>query len=75
MDDVEREQIRQWAAAWKRVAPQLEEIKRRELRDIDTMEALAALEPAFNHATRTLPPRESSGLIEMQRLFAKIRNR
>ena len=50
----------------------LEAVRQQEVRDMDTRKALASLESAFNYATRTLPPRESSGLIEMQRYFSKL---
>ena len=38
----------------------------------DRMQVLALLEPAFNHAVRTMP-RPSSGMVEMQEWFAKLR--
>jgi hypothetical protein len=37
------------------------------------LKVLAALEGAFNHALRTMPPRASSGLVEMQKWLAKLR--
>lgn len=33
---------------------------------------LAALKDAFNHAIRSLTPRLSSGLVEMQRYLSKL---
>jgi hypothetical protein len=71
----EREQIRRWVKQWEAAAPRLEEIRRREIRELDTQRVLAILEPAFNHAVRTLPPRPSSGMVEMQRWFAKLREK
>jgi hypothetical protein len=47
-------------------------IRRREIREADNLKVLAMLVGAFNHALRTMPPRESSGLVEMQRLLAKL---
>jgi hypothetical protein len=69
----EREKLRRWAKAWDEAGPQLEEIRRRELETLDPVKALALLEDAFNDAIRRNPPRPSSGLVEMQRLFAKLR--
>jgi len=69
----EREAMRRWVGTWKRAGPELEAIRRKEIEKIDVREHLAALEGAFNHATRTLPPRETSGLVEMQKWFAKLR--
>ena len=69
----ERKMIRRWVETWEQAAPRLEAIRRREIRDADNLKVLATLEGAFNHAVRTLPPRPSSGLVEMQEWFAKLR--
>lgn len=71
MDD--RETIRLWVEAWNAAGPQLEAIRRSEIRQLDNLAALETLESAFNHAVRSLPPRPSSGLVEMQHWFAKLR--
>jgi hypothetical protein len=68
----EREMIRLWVETWKAAGPELEAIRRREVREADNLQVLAMLEGAFNHALRTLPPRPSSGLVEMQAWFAKL---
>lgn len=65
--------MRRWVETWKQAGPELEEFRREEIARIDPVEALASLEELFNHAVRSLPPRESSGMVEMQRLFAKLR--
>ncbi len=70
MDD--RETLRLWVQTWKEAGPELEAIRHREIRDADNLKVLAQFETAFNHAARTMPPRESSGLVEMQRWFAKL---
>ena len=69
----EAETIRRWARTWKEVGPELEQIRLREVRDEDNLLSLKLLARAFNHATRTQPPGESSGLVEMQRHLAKLR--
>ncbi|MFN0166253.1 MAG: hypothetical protein ACKV22_07460 [Bryobacteraceae bacterium] len=68
----ERETLRRWVQTWKEAGPELEAIRRREIREADNLKVLALLEGAFNHAARTMPLRESSGLVEMQRWFAKL---
>ena len=68
----EREMIRRWVETWKRAGPELEAIRRREIREADNLKVLAALEDAFNYALQ-LPPRPSSGMVEMQRYLAKLR--
>jgi len=69
----ERAMIRAWVKTWQEAGPPLEAIRRREIREADNLKVLATLEGAFNHAPRTMPPRPSSGLVEMQRWLAKLR--
>ncbi len=71
MDD--RAAIQRWVEAWRQAGPELEAIRRREVREADNLVVLSQLSGAFNYATRTMPPRESSGLVEMQRYFARLR--
>jgi hypothetical protein len=69
----EKEMVRQWAQTWKEFGPELEKIRLREVREEDNLLSLKLLARAFNHATSTQPPSNSSGLVEMQRYFAKLR--
>jgi hypothetical protein len=69
----EREMMRRWVETWKRAGPELEAIRREEIRNLDPLKVLPLLEDAFNHALRQLPPRPSSGMVEMQAWFAKLR--
>ena len=69
----EREITRRWVEIWNEAGPKLEAIGREEVRNADNVKVLALLEDAFNHALRSLPPRRSSGLVEMQAWFAKLR--
>jgi hypothetical protein len=69
----ERETMERWVRTWKEAGPKLEAIRRREIAEADNLKVLALLEGAFNHALRTLPPRPSSGLVEMQMWFSKLR--
>jgi hypothetical protein len=65
--------IELWVRTWKEAGPRLEAIHCREVQEADNLKVLASLEGAFNHALRTLPPRPSSGLVEMQKWLAKLR--
>jgi hypothetical protein len=67
----ERETLRRWVETWKEAGPKLDAIRRREIREADNLKVLAMLESAFNHA-RTLPPRPSSGMVEMQKWLVKL---
>jgi len=46
--------------------------RRKKLRNLNVQEALAALEDEFNAALK-LGPKKTSGLVEMQKWFAKLR--
>jgi hypothetical protein len=71
MDD--RDKIRRWVQIWQQAGPEIEAIRVREIREADNLKVIASLESAFNHATRSMPPRASSGMVEMQAIFAKLR--
>ena len=68
----ERELMRRWVETWKRAGPELEAIREREIRQADNVKVVAMLESAMNFAVRS-PARSSSGLVEMQKLLAKLR--
>ena len=53
----EREAMRLWVRTWKEAGPELEAIRRREVREADN---------------RSLPPRRGSGMVEMQKWFARL---
>jgi hypothetical protein len=57
----------EWAAHWKRVSPMLEARRREELRNLTDEEAGERLESLFPLALATMPPRRTSGLIEVRR--------
>ena len=67
--------MRRLVRTWKEAGREREAIHRREIREADNLKVLAALEGAFQHALRTLAPRPSSGMVQMQEWFAKLRRR
>jgi hypothetical protein len=67
-------ETRIWVTAWKRAGPALQAIKRTELRRLKTAAAIAQLEDHFAYALRTAKPTKTSGLVEQQRLFKKLRH-
>jgi hypothetical protein len=69
----EKEMIRRGVETWNSAGPELERIRLRETRDEDNALSLMLLARAFNYATSNLPPSDSSGLVEMQRHMAKLR--
>lgn len=66
--------MRRWVETWKQAGPELAAIRREELKVADNVRSLEMLESMFNHATRTHPPRVTSGMVHMQELFSKLRN-
>jgi len=67
-----REQLRRHIDTWRAAGPALEEIRLRELRALDTCEAVRQIFGSF------LPPANpgrnaTSGLVEQQALFARLR--
>jgi hypothetical protein len=69
----EKDANRRWAQTWKEFGPELEKMRLREVRDEDNLLSLRLLARAFKHATTSHSPEESSGLVEMQRYLAKLR--
>jgi hypothetical protein len=70
MDD--REALRRSVKTWQEAGPELDAVRRKEIREADNLKVLAILEGAFNHALRTLPPRTTSGLVELHEWLAKL---
>jgi hypothetical protein len=69
----ERERLREWVQNWKELGPILDAIRQQEIREADNVAGLRQLGRAINYATRTAPPRQESGLVEMQICLAKLR--
>ena len=64
---------REWARTWKAAARELEAVRRAEIKSADTAAAIFALDDAFRSTLASLSPRSSSGLVDMQRLFQRLR--
>jgi hypothetical protein len=57
---------------WRRLGPELEKIRKRELQDISTPQALQNLSGAFEDCRRRFKPRPTSGLVQQQAWFRKL---
>ena len=72
----EPEHLRQWVDTWRRAEVKLEEIRRREIQALvtlaDTQEAIRQLFGTGKSIDK-LPQRISSGLVEQQAWFARVR--
>lgn len=69
----ELQAARRWVAGWKKAGPRLERIRAGEMARCDVQRALAALEDSFLSSMRHFLPGSSSGLVEQQRYFRKLR--
>lgn len=75
MNPAEKEQYRRYVEGWKRAGPELERIRREELRVLDTRREVAGMDALVDIALRHGRPRETSGLVEMQRWFMEFARR
>ena len=62
-----------WIETWARAGPKLEEIRRRELREMSYEDRTKAMADLFQIGPLLGKPREASGLVEQQRQFQKAR--
>lgn len=65
--------VREWVETWNETGKALAEIRREELRHISTQQALLNLAGAFEAARLRGVLRPSSGLIEQQAAFRRLR--
>ena len=68
-------QGRQWVRTWQRAGPELDRIRREELRAADAYAAIARLLGPASYHEPPRAPKPTSGLIEQQRLFLKMAGR
>jgi hypothetical protein len=66
---------KKWVETWERAAVQLERIRRNEIRELDTYQAISLLCHDADYTKPPYAPKPWSGLIEMQRLFKKAAGR
>lgn len=67
--------LKRWAETWERAGRELERIRREELARMTDDDVRRAISDLFSGASTTdLEPSTTSGLVEQQRLFAKLRD-
>ena len=71
----DEERLKAWVRNWQVVGPELERMRREDIRRANTQESIMLFDLAFKAALRNTPPRTTSGLGEMQRLFRKLPRR
>jgi hypothetical protein len=69
----QRELLRQWVDTWRQAGGELDDIRRREIESVDTQEAVRQLFGTGDFIDNP-PPRTTSGLVEQQAWFARLRS-
>jgi hypothetical protein len=69
----EKAALRAYAARWRRAAPLLEAQRDEDVRRTDTPSAIVAFTRLGRQALTQSPPSDTSGLVEQQRIFRKLR--
>jgi hypothetical protein len=58
---------------WRHAGPELERIRRNEIRNADTQQAIKFFDGMVTEVLKTQPPRLTSGLVEQQAIFHRKR--
>lgn len=66
---------RRWAEVWNQAGQSLEQIERQRLRSFRYEDHVTEIDELLELAFRFAQPRSTSGLVEQQRWFAKLRKR
>jgi hypothetical protein len=66
--------LRDWVETWARAGPELEAVRRREIAALTDEDIRQILQNLFSvPLSAPSPPRSSSGLVEQQHWFARLR--
>lgn len=74
MTNEDRTQLQEYVARWQRVGPLLEQQREEDVRSSNTVVDVASFGRLWIEAVRACPPGSTSGLVEQQRLFTKLRH-
>jgi hypothetical protein len=66
---------KRWVAAWQRAGADLERIRRREIRELDSFKVIAQLCGPADYTRAPRAPKPTSGLVEQQQWFKKAAGR
>ncbi len=73
MSEAEKAATLAYIAAWKRAGPELEKQRRADIRAANTAQAMRIFTGSAHWYAKNRPELKTSGLIEQQRLFMKLR--
>jgi hypothetical protein len=65
--------MKKWVETWKTTGPILERIRREELRNLNTFQAISNLLGTIDFTQEPFRPKPTSGLIEQQAWFKKLK--
>jgi hypothetical protein len=74
MNSKNKKALKAWVDQWKITGPAIDKIRRKEITTIDTSRVIKNLSDVFESSIRLNPLRKSSGLVEMQFYFRKMRS-
>ena len=74
MSDINSDNARRWMEAWKHAGPELERIRREEMSAHETPFYIAAFGTLYGYMLMNEAVRLTSGLVEQQALFLKMRH-
>jgi len=66
------DKLRDWVRNWQVVGSKLERLRREDIRNANTQDSIRQFDLAFKAAIRNTPHRQTSGLVEFQRLLRKL---
>ena len=72
METSDTDRLRDWVRNWQLLGPELDRMRRDDIRRANTQESIKLFDLAFKAALRNTPPRTTSGLVEYQRLLRKL---
>jgi hypothetical protein len=75
MTEKERQLMREYVNTWKTTGPILERLRREDVRNANTTEAILVLNDAFESARLHYPPKPTSGLVAQQAIFMRARQK
>ena len=73
MTPEERASAKKYVDTWKVAGPILEKLRREELKKVDTYSSVQSLSGSFDFSVPPFCPKPTSGLIEQQAWFKKIK--
>jgi len=72
MENTDADRLRDWVRNWQLLGPELDRMRREDIRHSDTQKSIKLFDLAFKAALSNTPTRTPSRLLEHQRLLRKL---